>query len=920
MDLEGIHPGELWWEQIERAIESAGAFVPLLSPAMLRSGACRRELDHAMACGKRLLTVLAEPVDEADVPPAVAERQWLLSAVGAPGVDLETFFEAIDADPAWLRAHTRLLEQARSWEARNRSEALLLDGDPLAEAETWLGGAGDRRPRPTTLQREFIARSRQVQRIRRAINLARAPGDEIAGLVEAVAGAGPSIAAGEEPPADALHALVRTVALARRSFPLRTAEGERQPRFSADGRRIHLGAEDRDAVGLRRLEPLPDAVRPEGAVAADARTVLTRDGGVLSVGDRDSGRVRFELELQPAYNLAIDLAHDGEQVRAIDSGAVRVWDARTGAPRFTIPAPRARWFTSVATSPDGRWIATATGTRRARLWDAVTGEEGPILQAGRDDPEIEHVAFSPGGRYVVTRESASSRLWHVQDGTRVPGFDTESFHHVLSFSGGAKYILTLGFTSSAPAIWSAEGPQYRFTLRGHGAEVHDTAFAAGEDLVATASEDGTARVWELSGGTLVAVLEGHAGPVTHAEFSADGRKVLTAGVDGVPRLHDLEPGGAVERIPGAAPPGISADGRVVQVEERRTRIVDPLGGRDSVELDDAAAAPLEALITPAGAVVARGGDAVSVFDARDGRLLRTLGTGENVVGLRVSRDGARILAVTASGTAVVWGLDDGRVLLRAGGGERRVRGAELSADGRRVITTEESVRDDRGQTTTTPLSDARVWDVDAGPAAEPRVVLAGHERYVDAAAFAPDGERALTVSADGMVRLWEGPSARPIATLGGGRVPGTAASFSPDGSLVLTVHSDRTVRVWSVTTARLAVVLKGHANAVWAAAITDDNRHAVTLDRDALSLWELAGGQLIWRFSQPAASAVSLSVSSDGLRVLAAPPSYNFRDVPSHLYRLDLRYWFDEACRLLRNEPEFPEVASTVPLASRAPL
>ena len=64
------------------------------------------------------------------------------------------------------------------------------------------------------------------------------------------------------------------------------------------------------------------------------------------------------------------------------------------------------------------------------------------------------------------------------------------------------------------------------------------SFSPDGKLLATAGDDGTARLWNLSG-QQVAVLKGHRGSVSNVSFSPDG-KLLATGADGTVRLLPVE--------------------------------------------------------------------------------------------------------------------------------------------------------------------------------------------------------------------------------------------------------------------------------------------------------------------------------------------------------------------------------------------
>jgi len=495
--------------------------------------------------------------------------------------------------------------------------------------------------------------------------------------------------------------------------------------------------------------------------------------------------------------------------------------------RFAIGAAIAALLAIAAMSAGifGMWQAKEANHTANKLLDEAARSDELVaeekLSTGDIGAAFAHLAraitYKPNSTDAVVKVVAALNDWRFQ----TPELIFQG--HSPRFSSDGHRVLTID--GKTARLWDASSGKLLVTLSGHEGTIRDAEFSPDGKWVVTASADTTARLWEAGSGKGSSILRGHPDAVLTAEFSADGRRILTTSADNTARVWDSSGGQLLTTI---------------QSENRDKKLVSASFSPDGQRI-----------------VTANQMDkTVSIWDVGTGALLRAFeGTQDFIYGRAFfSHDGQLILTLAGDHAAQLWNAKDGRLLVTLGH-EAQVFQARFNPDETKIVTAS-------GDQT------ASVWDSASGKLL---VTLKGHQGSVFDARFSPDGQRIVTASTDHTARLWDARNGAPLGILYGHGEDVSEASFSTDGQRILTGSRDGTSRVWVNGRAPLSKTLQGHGDSVWTAEFSHDGRRIVTGSSDKIArIWDAMSGTPVTTFEAQRGRVSSARFDPAGQRVVIA--------------------------------------------------
>lgn len=531
-------------------------------------------------------------------------------------------------------------------------------------------------------------------------------------------------------------------------------------------------------------------------------------------------------------------------------------------------------ITSLALSPNGRFVFSGGEDQTIRVWEITTGR---CLYTFRGHQgAVTAVALNSDGNQLISgSDDKTIKLWNVA-----------STSHLFTFGGAPDNPNPVGplrriFGGSQPRTSSGNG---------HKGGVRAVAFSFDRRYLLSGGDDGVLKLWDVASGKCLQTLREHRAAIFAVAFSPDGRRALSGSADQTIKLWDVSAGRVIQTLQGhhhLSAVAYSPSGQYVLAGDIPIKLWDITTGRVVQTFNDpdvrtVAFSPDQRYIFSGN----RRGQ-MKLWEAVTGRCLRTFDAHEaEVRSIVVSTDGHYALSCDAN-SLKLWAVHcetplelaplklaqmpvAAHVLTGDRLYEQEVAQGQAALERKEPASAVQHLRRARSQSGYQRGMEAiqawlNLYSVLPRQSLQDCWEQANLERHtaaVTAVAFTSDSSAIFSGSADFTLKRWDRATERCTLSFEGHQDRVEAIALSPDRNQVLSASADQTLRLWDANTGECLRILSGHQGTVSTVAYA--NRYAISGSQDqTLKLWDLLTGRCLRTLQCPSAITTT-AISLDG--------------------------------------------------------
>ncbi|MBD2451746.1 TIR domain-containing protein [Nostoc sp. FACHB-152] len=813
-----IKTGEEFHEAIKRGIEQADNIVYLLSPDAVNSTYCQQELDLAVTLNKRIIPLLVQETDLMQVPSALRNLQYIDLTDNEKEddyfLDQSQLINILHQDAAYYTEHKILLTKALNWQRQQNNPSILLRGFNLQSAATWLKVAQKRTDHPPTpLQQEFITESLEqppLESIDVFISYSRADADLARKLNDALQLQGKttwfdqeSIPSGSDFKEEIYRGINTSdnfiFIISPRSINSPYCQSEVEYASSLNKRFVTVLHREINTAELH-----PDLAKVQWIdFNQNSRDFNTNFNQLIRTIDTDREHVHSHSKwLKRALEWEQNGKNDDLLLRGSEFLIAQNW-LETTEQENKKPAATSLHKAFLEVSKNAIEAAKEEEKRRqaemlrlqserAKEAEARLAEQKKSAKRQKFFLAAISMALVAAVGFSIQASVESAKAKKAQNEQLDSGSlsaillsqQNLQFDALRGAMNAGRILKSVGKKTTSSAIQNqiltalqaavyGDGFREQNRLKGHDGTVFSVSFSPDDQIIASASGDGTIRFWSFKDEIKPIPLIKVGTDVYSVSFSPDGNIIASGDKKNTVKLWSKE-GKLLQDLKGHtgsiksvvwSPDGNTiasgSDDKTVRLWNKQGKLIEILKGHNNTVTSVS--------FSPDGKTIATA--------SKDGKIILWSKKGEQFnfpKTLNCCQEDVNSVSLSPDKKAIASGHEDNTVKLPQG-----VNSVSFSLDGNTIA----SASDD---------NTVKLWRKDG----KLLVNLEGHNDRVRSVVWSPNGNTIASASDDKTVKLWRSKDGKLLQTFIGHNAAIRSVSFSHDGQAIATTSEDNTIRLW----------------------------------------------------------------------------------------------------------------------------
>ncbi|GHV96328.1 hypothetical protein AGMMS50293_26480 [Spirochaetia bacterium] len=554
--------------------------------------------------------------------------------------------------------------------------------------------------------------------------------------------------------------------------------------------------------------------------------------------------------------------------------SLKVWNIETARELRTFTGINSGAVT-VDWSPDtiesriisGSWDGTIT------IWDARTAEIIKTFPAHTG--AVSSISYNNNGEQIISGGfDGSIKIWD-KNGTFISGFDRYEAP-INSVINAGKFIVS-GYRDGCMKIWDGNTRDIIKILNSNNGAICSLSSDAKGSIIIIGYFNGAIGILDTINYNQRIILNAHNGSVNAVDMSTDGEHIVSCSFDKTVKIWDINTGSLIKTFTGhensATTVIFNPNGEYIVSGSwdgtiRRWYRENEPGYSDHVVFatniyyfNFAAYHPNQPLAITASTNFTNSTGLISLWDIQNGRMLKMFTAHDFPINQTAySTDGYYILTNSFEGKIKIWDAVTTQLTAEFNSKKGEVSSAALYNNDNSVVS---------------GLSDGTllVWDVTS----DKKTLQFKEDVSITAVQFKSD-KKILTGLANGVIKLRDEKTGTELKRFEGGHSGYiTAVVFSSDEKLIASCSWDTSVIIWDAETAEIVQNLKGHGDPVHSVAFSPNGERLVSASGSIFSstgdrtirIWDVKTGENIQTIYEHSGNVNSAAYSPDGYHILS---------------------------------------------------